>query len=189
MSIGKSAIPFTYEDYRSLPESPDRHELIDGDLYVTPPPTTRHQIVSKNIQFALERHVRATGRGLVLYAPVGVVLGEGAERSVVQPDLLFIDRSREEIVTEAEVVGAPDLVVEILSASTEQRDRGLKSALYARAGVREYWLVDARAGVIEVFTLGAGVYDTPVRHAGDGAVTSGVLAGLQLPLSEVFARA
>lgn len=75
MSIGKPQIPFTYDDYKQLPESRDRHELMDGDLYVTPAPTTRHQIVSKNLEFALERHVRAMGLGLVLHAPVDVVLG------------------------------------------------------------------------------------------------------------------
>lgn len=186
MSIGKSTIPYTYEDYQQLPESRDRVELIDGDLYVTPTPTPKHQIVSKNLQFALERHVRAAGLGLVLSAPVGVVLDDGDARSVVQPDLLFIDRDRLGIVTEAEIAGAPDLVVEILSPTTARRDTGLKKALYARAGVREYWLVDTDAESIAVLRLGNDGYSAPVTYGRGETLASAVVAGLELALDEVF---
>jgi Uma2 family endonuclease len=182
----KSPIPFTYDDYKCLPESRHRYELMDGDLYVTPVPSTYHQIVSKNIQFALESHARATGCGLVLSAPVDVVLGDGPGRDVVQPDLVFIERARIDIVAEAEITGAPDLVIEILSPSTEDRDRGLKKTLYTRAAVREYWLVDTQQRSIEVLDL---------ADAGPGASTpfelgavllSAVLPDLCLPLDDVF---
>jgi Uma2 family endonuclease len=181
----KSQIPFTYEDYKALPESRDRYELIDGEFYVTPAPTTTHQIVSKNIQFALESHVRRTGSGIVLNAPADVVLGSGSKRDVVQPDLLFIDRDRRQILTEAEIAGAPDLVIEILSRTTRKRDRGLKKTVYSRAGVREYWLVDVGRQLIDVFDLTAGA-DKKKRFTLGDELVSVVVPGLRLPLSEAF---
>jgi Uma2 family endonuclease len=182
----KSPIRFTYDDYKSLPESRDRYELMDGDLYVTPAPTTTHQIVSKNIQFVLESHVRATGCGLVLNAPVDVVLGEGSERDVVQPDIVYIDGARFGIVAEAEVAGAPDLVIEIVSPGTERRDRGLKKTVYTRAGVREYWLVDASRKLIEVFDLGTTGSQARAWYGTNDVLVSAVVPGLRMPLAGVF---
>jgi Uma2 family endonuclease len=128
MGANEPRIPFTYEDYKILSASADqRYELMDGDLLLVPAPSTRHQIVAKNLLFLLEQHVRSTGSGQVLGAPLDVVLGRGSERSVVQPDTLYVSSARLQIVTALEVEGAPDLVVEVLSPATAERDRGMKN--------------------------------------------------------------
>jgi Uma2 family endonuclease len=134
---------YRVEDYDRLPEQP-RCELLLGRLYVSPGPSPEHQSVSGVVSRYLDRVVEPLG-GRVYTAPLDVVL---AEHSVVQPDVFFISASRLGIVQQR-VMGAPDLVVEILSPSTVRRDRGEKLNLYAQFGVREYWLVDSPARQIE----------------------------------------
>lgn len=113
MSVSKPHIPFTYEDYKSLPESIEkRYELLAGDLLMVPAPTTRHQCVSQNIEYILISYVRRTRCGQGLHAPVEVVLGVGRDPEVVQPDILLVAAERVEIIRRAEIVGCPDLVVE-----------------------------------------------------------------------------
>jgi Uma2 family endonuclease len=180
-------IPFTYDDYKALSASTDdRYELIDGEIFMVPAPTVAHQVVSRNLSVLLQLHVRAKSCGLVLYAPVDVVLGAGARRSVVQPDVLFVANERMGIVTKAEVVGAPDLVVEILSPGTAERDRSQKKALYARNRVREYWIVDVELESIEVFVLSARGYERPVRYDAGDTLISAIVPGLEVPVAEVF---
>jgi len=179
-------IRFTVEDYKSLTESSDqRYELIDGDLYMTPSPSLRHQTVLTNLLWLLESHVRASGSGRVLVAPLDVVLGQGEKRSVVQPDLLYISEARASLMTD-DVIGAPDLVIEILSPSTARRDAVLKKSLYARSGVREYWIVDVDLETVDVYQLDADGYDTPSHHDTEGTIASTVVAGLEIAVTEVF---
>ena len=190
MSISRPEIPFTYEDYKTLTASTDqRYELIDGDLYMAPSPTVTHQVISMNLVFLLEQHARETRCGRVLAAPLDVVLGEGDKRSVVQPDILFISNERENVVTEVEIAGAPDLIVEILSPGTAARDRGLKRALYARSGVREYWIVNPKLESIEVFSLGTRGYELSERYELEDRLVSRVVPGFDAALEEVFAAA
>ena len=108
----------TYEDYLSLPDDGRRYEILDGELAVTASPTTLHQRVSRNLEFLLHREVQARGLGEVFDAPVDVILDES---TVVVPDLAFVSKDRSSIVGERAIEGAPDLTVEILSASTERR--------------------------------------------------------------------
>ena len=82
--------------------------------------------------------------------------------------------------------GAPDLVVEILSAGTEARDRGLKLKAYARYGVAGYWIVDPVAEVVEVYHLGAQGFELVTKSAKGGAVQTPLLPGLSLPVSSIF---
>ena len=173
---------FTYRDYLLLPEG-DRRELIEGDFYVVPAPTFRHQIISRNLGMLLWEFVRGKGLGQVVWAPTDVVL---SPESVVQPDILFISNERRGIITEDNVSGAPDLVVEILSPSTAERDRELKLTLYARYGVREYWIVDPEDSSVEVMALGdAGV--ASARSYTSGRVESSLLPELGITLGEIFA--
>ena len=142
----------TWHDVQQMPDDGNRYEAIEGDLYVTPAPTTRHQRVSKRLLYALDRILERPGLGEVFVAPYGVefpATGEG-----VQPDIVFVSRARREIIAEAGIVGAPDLVVEILSPSTASRDRTIKLRLYERHGVREYWIVDADENAIDVWRFG-----------------------------------
>jgi Uma2 family endonuclease len=185
MSTSRPEIPFTYEDYKSLTASSDqRYELIDGDLYMAPGPTVAHQIVSKTIGGSLDRHVIDAGCGLMLYAPIDVVLGEGEQRSVVQPDILFVSNERMGIVMENEVVGAPDLVIEILSPGTAARDTGIKRALYARGGVREYWIVDPALETVELFSPTRG--SERILHEPGDTVISAVVPEFELAVADVF---
>ena len=186
--ISRPQIPFTYDDYKTLTASTDRrYELIDGDLYMNPSPTVAHQVISRNLALRLHEHVSSRRCGLVLFAPLDVVLGEGEARSVVQPDILFVSNERAGIVTEDEIIGAPDLVVEILSPRTAKRDVGIKKALYARSGVREYWIVDARLEGIEVFSLGESGYGRSVRYETGDRLLSAAVPELELAVADVFA--
>jgi len=179
-------IPFTVDDYKALTASSDqRYELIDGKLYMTPSPSIRHQSVLTNLLWLLESHVRVSGSGRVLVAPLDVVLGRGEKPSVVQPDLLFISSAHTGLMAD-DIIGAPDLIVEILSPSTARRDTVLKKALYARSGVREYWIVDIDLETIDVCRLGANRYDAPSHHDVGGTIVSTVIAGLEVEVAEVF---
>jgi Uma2 family endonuclease len=138
----------TYEDYVGLPDDGRRYEIIDGELEVSPAPAPRHQGVSRNLVVLLHGHVQARGLGTIYYAPIDVIL---ARDSIVQPDLVFVAAARESIVTERAIEGPPDLVVEILSPWSDRRDRVTKAELYARYGVRHYWIVDPVARTLRMY--------------------------------------
>lgn len=185
--MAKTTIKFTYEDYKSLPESETkRYELLEGELLMVPSPTPYHQDISRNLLRLLDDHVRRQSLGKVYAAPLDVVLGVGEEREVVQPDLLFISKERAEIIAEEEIRGAPDLVVEVLSPATAQRDRAYKRTLYARHGVKEYWLVDPETRTLEVLKLGRRGYERAGLYRQDESLVSPLFPGLTIPLSEVF---
>ena len=183
-----SATKLTYDDYALLPDDGKRHELLDGEHFVTPSPNTRHQIVSANLFAALRSFVKERRLGLVLYAPMDVVL---TQHDVVEPDVLYVSSARAAILTEANVAGAPDLVVEILSPSSRRHDEVLKRNVYERTGVAQYWLIDPEAESVKVLQRDGGAerFGRPLlltRHDGD-VVTTPLLPGLALPLDEIFA--
>ena len=177
----KPKLKLTYEDYASLPDD-ERYELIDGELIAMPSPKEIHQKILKLIAggFLL---VEARGLGTFYFAPFDVIL---SPTNVVQPDLIFISRARAHIITEDNIRGAPDLVVEILSPSTERRDRIVKRDLYARHGVGEYWLIDPYAKTATVLILGANGYDTYAVYGEGDTLTSPTLPGFALNLSDLF---
>lgn len=187
MSVSRPRIPFTYEDYKSLPESMDRrYELLAGDLFMVPAPTTVHQIISQNIEFILLTYVRKTLRGRVLHSPVDVVLGTGADREIVQPDILFVSAERASIITRPEVVGCPDLVVEVLSPGTQERDSNYKKTLYARYGAREYWIVDPDAKTLDRYVLGNAGFNPPERFTESDSFSSPLFPNLRFDCREIF---
>jgi Uma2 family endonuclease len=120
--------------------------------------------------------------GLVLFAPVDVYL---SPFTTMEPDLVFVSQSRLSIVQEEKIVGAPDLAVEVLSPSTEHVDRGQKSQVYARAGVREYWIVDPEARTIEIFVLRQGAYESIGKHGAGETVRSEILPGFKVKVDEI----
>ncbi|MBC7105760.1 MAG: Uma2 family endonuclease [Firmicutes bacterium] len=174
---------YTYADYALLPEGAP-YQLIGGELILTPAPTTFHQIVSMRLENMLVNFVTERGLGLVLDAPVDVYL---EEKETYQPDIIFISRDRLDIVEKARVNGAPDLVVEILSPSTAYYDMKKKARVYARHGVREYWLVDPEERSIEVYRGHEGRFLADQRVEGDGTVRSLVLEGLEVDAARLFA--
>lgn len=171
----------TYADFLKFPEDGNRHEVIGGEWFMTPPPTTDHQLVAGKIFRLLGNHAETRSLGIVLASPVGVML---SPHDVVQPDVLFIAARRASIRKKDCVRGAPDLVVEVTSPSTAGLDHGRKSELYGRSGVREYWIVDPFARTVEVRDFGR-VRRTSVFQEGQ-AFSSALLPGLDLRVSEIF---
>jgi len=145
---------FTYDDLRQMPEDGRRYELLDGEIVSSPAPKLRHQRIVTNVCLFLGR-AKAAGHGQLFTAPTDVVFDPRV--AALEPDLVFIGRDRSEIMTEDNIQGAPDLVVEVLSESTRRRDIGAKLRTYARYGVRFYWVVDPEEDVVRVY-----------EHAGEG---------------------
>jgi Uma2 family endonuclease len=188
MITSEPRIPYTYEDYRTLPEDMSRrYELLHGELYMVPAPTTRHQRISRKLEAILDRHVTSQGLGEVFYAPLDVILGEGKECEVTQPDIVYIAHARRDIVKVHGIEGAPDLVIEILSAGTAERDRGYKRTLYARHRVPEYWIVDPDARTVEVYVTSGEGFADPTTFPADAALTSALFPGLAIPLAGILA--
>lgn len=174
----------TYGEIRRMPHDGKRYELIDGEVYVTPSPNTKHQRVVGNLYLALREFVDEHGLGDVYLAPLDVVFDE---YDVLQPDLLFVSSARRSIIGEDNVTAAPDLVVEILSPSTRGYDRDEKRRVYARFGVKEVWLFEPRDNTVELLSLTpSGDYAPARKLSGGDTITSQVIPGLQLPLKRVF---
>jgi Uma2 family endonuclease len=182
-----SKIKLTYEHYRNAPESErERYELYEGELVMVPSPSLKHQLILGNLVDFLRRFVNENDLGVVLFSPLDVILGGD---TVLQPDILFVAKARAEILAAEGIRGAPDLVVEILSEATAKRDRTYKKTLYARYGVKEYWLVNPEAETIEVLVLKESGYEPAGKYARRGKVqfTSPLFKGLSIDLGAVFA--
>ena len=154
---------WTYADYCRIRPDRKRHEIIDGRHYVSPSPSHPHQWSVGQIFAQLNNRITLAGLGRVYVAPLDVHLGRG---TIVQPDILVLTDSLGDALTEKKIVGAPDLLVEVLSPSTRTHDRKRKFLRYQRAGVREFWLVDPDARRIEQFVLQDGTYGEPVVVTG-----------------------
>ncbi len=179
----QARVRYTYSDYLLLPED-KRHEILDGEIYAVPAPSIKHQRVSRDLFDALLHHVRGHDLGEVLTAPVDVVL---SAENVVQPDIVFVCRERAGLFGEANIKGAPDLAIEILSQTTRSRDTEVKRKSYARFGVQEYWIVDPDAETVEILAWTESGYRVVGTFAKTDTLTSPLLHELRLPLSEVFA--
>lgn len=171
----------TEDDLREMPDDGQRYELFEGEIVVSPSPGRAHQKVVGRLHVRLQTFVETNHLGEVLRAPFDVKL---AEHTIVQPDILFVSTSRSEALTEQRVAGGPDLVVEEASPSTRVRDEGVKMAVYAAAGVREYWLVDPLNRKVRLLTLESGRFQA-VPHQGS-TVSSAVLPGLEIDLAALF---
>lgn len=171
-----------YEDYCLLPDNGRRYEIIDGDLFATPSPLWRHQDVLTNILLHLGTFVKLHDLGKVVPAPMDVVL---SFHDVVEPDLIFVSKARASVITRKNVQGAPDLLVEILSESTEKIDRTTKLKLYARYGVREYWVVDPETYSVEIYRSAPDGYQLAAQLDSSQTLTSPLFPGFALPLSKL----
>jgi Uma2 family endonuclease len=137
----------TADEYFRLPETTVQHNLIDGKLYMSPSPFARHQTIVMELASAVRDYVRVRG-GVMFVSPIDCRLPDG---SVLQPDVLYITPEREDIV-QGHVMGAPDLVIEVLSRGTRRFDRMRKLEKYEQNGVHEAWLVDPEGQTVIVFT-------------------------------------
>lgn len=176
---------FTYEDYLLFPDDGKRHELIDGEHYVTPSPVTKHQKISGNIFVNLGTYIQKIKIGHLFAAPMDVVL---SDLDVVQPDLLFISKTRDSIMTEKNIQGAPDLVVEILSESSRKTDEMIKRKLYERYRVAEYWIVDPELESIKIYCYSDKGYSRTAELSveANDTLVSPLFPDWNLPLSQIF---
>ncbi|MBI2963596.1 MAG: Uma2 family endonuclease [Deltaproteobacteria bacterium] len=176
--------PLTYEDYVELPDDGKRYEVLGGELFVSPAPAPRHQMVSANLEWQLALHVRRRRLGRILHAPIDLIL---SPTTIAQPDVLFIRSGHESIVTGRAIEGAPDLVVEILSPSTGRKDRTTKALLYARFRVAHYWIIDPDERTVELYELDGEAYRLVSKEGGETIVRPSLFPGLEIDLGELWA--
>lgn len=173
---------YTYEDYLKIDDD-NQYELIGGKLILVPAPKTFHQELVGELYSAIKEYVRNNNLGKVLIAPVDVLLSETEKP---QPDIMFISKERLDIITEMNVQGAPDLVVEILSPSTGKYDRTAKSKMYYKHGVKEYWIVDPDHKTIEIFIPAEKNWNLFQSYDDKDTLTSPLLTGLEIQLRDIF---
>jgi len=173
---------YTYADYLKTPDD-ERYELIEGELLMTPAPVMRHQRISRKMLIAIDNHVTDNDLGEVFDAPSDVYLDN---ENVVQPDILFVSKERLDIIGEKNIQGAPDLVIEIISESTAYRDLVQKKKLYARFGVKEYWIVIPEESSVDIFTLKDNAFVLHKSYGKDDILQSSLLKKLKLELKKIF---
>lgn len=174
---------YTYADYQAMPADGNRYEVVDGALKVTPSPTPGHQFSVGELHLIFRRWAKRAG-GMVFFAPLTVYLSDD---NVVEPDLMWISKERiRKIVTPKVIHGSPDLLVEVLSPSTRRWDRVKKLRVYARYGVREYWLVDPEDEMVEILVLKDGQYQIHASGSGSERLTSSIDPALQIMPKGLF---
>jgi len=179
-------VKLTYDDFVLFPDDGKRHELIDGEHYVTPSPNRKHQKISGNLFLLIGTWLEQHPIGQIYFAPFDVIF---TMFDVVEPDLIYMSNERAaRVLTDANVKGAPELVVEIGSEGTRGRDETIKRRLYERAGVSEYWVVDPEIDVVRVYRRGTDGFKRPIELTAEDndVLTTPLLPGLSLPLARIF---
>jgi Uma2 family endonuclease len=179
--LGKQNKRWTYEEYYRLDDD-KRYEIINGELLMSPARDTWHQDWLNELNVLLKLFVKKNRLGRVFIAPVDVVLDK---ENTVQPDLIFVAAANVSIVQRRALFGVPDLLVEMISPSSLRRDRYEKRELYARFGVKEYWIGDPANRAFEILTLAAGRYELHSSAEERGKVSSLLLSGFEFDLSEL----
>jgi Uncharacterized protein conserved in cyanobacteria len=137
----------TVHDYLKLPEG-SPYQLIQGELVISPAPSIFHQKISKRIFQILYKNIENDQKGEVFYSPVDVYLDE---ESVFQPDLVVVLKDGKAKIEEKGIIGAPDVVIEVLSSSSAYYDLVEKKEVYQKYGVKEYWIVDLKRKTVEIY--------------------------------------
>jgi len=174
----------TVEDYRATPEG-THYQLVAGDLIMAPAPNLHHQRIVRNLSQKIGRYLSLHAIGEMLFAPCDVYL---SENDVVQPDVLFVASASRGILAEDGVHGAPDLVIEVLSPVTAQLDKKSKRRIYARAGVKELWLVDPLLLQIQRYDFARDTAKPVELIEEDETFTTPLLPGLKFSAAEIFKR-
>jgi Uma2 family endonuclease len=175
----------SFAELQDWPDTPTsvRYELYDGEVIVVTTPFPRHQRVAQHVGEVLMEYERQTG-GLVFDSPIDIVF---SEYDVVEPDVTFFRKERRHLVDMmAATRAAPDLVVEVLSRSTEARDRGRKMDLLARFGVPEYWVADPVKNTLEIYALRGAAYEMTGMYDERQEVVSPTLPGLSFSAGRIF---
>ena len=158
-----SRIVLTYEDYAALPHDGKRYELHEGELSLMGAPSLRHQRIIGNLYFIIRPHVQASGRGEIFLSPLDCIL---SNITVLQPDLVYVDEARRQLLSARALEGAPTLAVEILSPWSRHVDLRLKMQLYAKHGTDWYWIVDGDALTLDGYRLEGDGYRLDTRLEG-----------------------
>lgn len=174
---------YTYQDYIELPEDGKRYEIIEGELSMSPAPYMNHQFISLNLVLKLAKFVLENKLGKICYAPVDVLL---SDFNIVQPDILFISSDNLQIITEKNIKGVPDLIIEIVSPATGYYDLRGKKDLYEKFGVQEYWIVDPMKRRVEIYLNFEREFELHQRLEQKGKVKSNLLKGFEIELETIF---
>ena len=182
--VSNPRVRLTVQDYLDIPEEDEnRYELIDGELYMAPAPTWEHQESIGNLYSVLREFVRANELGRIVASPIDVYL---SDTDVFQPDIVFVSIERLNIIHSSGVHDAPDLVIEMLSPSTEQRDLTIKRERYAMFDVKEYWLANPIAKTITVLRLRDSAFELIGVFTEGTTLETPILPGLHVDISAVF---
>jgi Uma2 family endonuclease len=177
--------PLTVENYKLLPETGPRYQLIQGDLYMAPAPNRFHQEISRNLQFELHSYLKRNPIGKLFDAPFDVYLDVN---NVFQPDLIVVLNERLGILTEEGAEGAPELVVEILSPKTRRLDLVNKKQEYARAGVKELWIIDPDTRGLMIHQFASDGVEKIRQVDEEDALSTDLLPGFNLAMETIFER-
>jgi Uma2 family endonuclease len=181
--LTSKARPITRHEYAMIPVGAPNYQLIEGDLVMAPSPGSYHQDIVGRLYRAIAAHLDANPLGRVFIAPLDVHL---SDINVYQPDILFIRKENADIIEEHGIEGAPDLVVEILSKTSEKYDLGPKRSVYARTGVDELWIIDPKKRTLALYRPGDGSETPSATYKSKQKFTSEVLPGLTIDLASVF---
>ena len=178
----------TYQEFKQIEfdeNDTSWYELINGELVRKQSPTLDHQNIADNILIAIKIYARKKKLGKAYSAPLDTVLDDG---NAYHPDVLFVSKERYHILDEKEkiVMGAPDLVVEVLSKGTAFYDRGDKKDVYEKCGVREYWLIDQKNKTVEIYAYENQRFKLREMADETGEVKSMVLDGFKMKVTAIF---
>ena len=162
-----------------------RYQLIEGELVKMAGPNDAHQVFIGELYFAARLQIGATGAFEVRISPYDVAIDE---HNTFQPDLLFVSNARLHIFDRHGVTGAPDVVVEVLSESTRQRDLNVKLPVYARNGVREMWVADLGSETVAKYVGDGMTLTLATVYQADDILTSDAMPGVAIDLAPLFAR-
>jgi Uma2 family endonuclease len=185
MPVNTHFPPLTVENYKLLPETGPRYQLIQGDLYMAPAPNRFHQEISRNLQFELHSYLKRNPIGKIFDAPFDVYLDE---INVFQPDILIVLNERLGILTEEGAEGAPELVVEILSPKTRRLDLENKKLEYARAGVKELWIIDPEPRSLTIHQLTSDGIEKIRQLGKEDNLSTDLLPGFNVAMETIFER-
>jgi Uma2 family endonuclease len=181
----RADIKITYEDYLSLPDGGPRYQLIEGELFMSPSPSLRHQEIVGRIFFVLRKYAEDRQAGLVAISPLDVVL---SDENVCQPDVLFVSKKNSSILKEEGIFGPPDICIEVLSPHKPHLDLKAKRSVYAKYGVTEYWIVDPDKNTVMQYRLQEDSERPRNLLDQSATLTSVLLPGFELNLARLFAK-
>ncbi len=181
--IRRPSVKLTYNDILSFGETNRRIELFDGEPYMAAMPILKHQRIATRLGRFLDEYVEGKKIGTVYSSPIDCIL---SETTVLEPDVSFLSNERKYIDAETHYEGAPDVVIEILSESTERHDRTFKFQAYARGGAKEYWIVSPMNNEIEVYQNSESGFQLVKIYGLNELCNSPLFPDLNLEVAKVF---